>query len=744
MKLDYEKFGSEVETTVENNIGFGISDNSDAIIFDMFTEKMYSNPIGSIVREITSNAVDSHIEANVNDPVVIRLTNDVDTNTTHISFIDVGVGMSPERIKEVYSVYFNSTKRDTNNQIGGWGLGGKTPLAYKRYIDNTDEYDNSFHVITTHNGIKYHYVVHEGEKSPEISLLFREKSINHNGTEVKIEVNASDLDAFIKELKYQLVYFDNILFEGFNDYEELNDYKIYHGNYFSYRENSITSYAHINLGGVFYPIDYNVLDLNSSHFYTSIGVKFDIGEIEVIPSRESIKYSKKTIKVIKDRINSAMNELKDLFLKQNSKIESLLDYYKNANYNSRFYIDEETYIDIPENNKVFENIDYVLPNFRYNGIILPQRGSLFFEFFNIKLYGTDKTVRNRFDRSAILNATNLQDNDNLYFVDGDFKRNNKKQRYLNSKHDRFYIISPNKDFLKHKHSSIVRINSKNDVLDKTKENLIIELFKEYVAFVSEVLPHYENVEIPSDFKPVNNTKEKVDLSNVYLKTRLVGGHYRNIPLKTLSNFNGVVFYGFREDSDTMNSARNVLNVLFKNQSVYYVSHYGEFRVDGSSSNLLNRILLITIAKKDTKYMQHLKKAYHIDYFYHKLLYRKKDMIDSFFSAEELINRYRDIKTLYKAPNFSNINPKIGNLMNEISKEYFDKIRNIPNLGYIEYEIKSFYTPNINETNKGLMEKMDIVLCNQEKNKSILSYISTGYYDELDETQIDILKKVMLF
>jgi hypothetical protein len=64
--------------------------------------------------------------------------------------------MSPERIYDIYGVYFESTKRVDNTQIGGYGIGGKTPLAYKRYTGvGQDEYDNSFFVITTYNGTKY-------------------------------------------------------------------------------------------------------------------------------------------------------------------------------------------------------------------------------------------------------------------------------------------------------------------------------------------------------------------------------------------------------------------------------------------------------------------------------------------------------------------------------------------------------------------------------------------------------------
>ena len=72
MKYDVNTYSeAEVQsTTVDRDIT--ISKDSTSMVFQIFTRNMYSNPIGSIVREITSNCFDSHVEAKVNAPVVIR------------------------------------------------------------------------------------------------------------------------------------------------------------------------------------------------------------------------------------------------------------------------------------------------------------------------------------------------------------------------------------------------------------------------------------------------------------------------------------------------------------------------------------------------------------------------------------------------------------------------------------------------------------------------------------------------
>lgn len=84
-------------------------------------ENPYKNSIGSIVREITSNCFDSHAEAGVTDAVMVKFSKEDDG--FYISFNDYGVGMSPDRVNTIFLNVFSSTKEDTNDMIGAFGLG---------------------------------------------------------------------------------------------------------------------------------------------------------------------------------------------------------------------------------------------------------------------------------------------------------------------------------------------------------------------------------------------------------------------------------------------------------------------------------------------------------------------------------------------------------------------------------------------------------------------------------------------
>ena len=100
MKLNLRELSDQKAESTSTERRMTLSKDAENMVFQMFTKNVYSNPIGTIVREITSNCFDSHVEAGVDSPVVIRKFKQDDT--TYIAFIDYGVGMSPDRIYNIY------------------------------------------------------------------------------------------------------------------------------------------------------------------------------------------------------------------------------------------------------------------------------------------------------------------------------------------------------------------------------------------------------------------------------------------------------------------------------------------------------------------------------------------------------------------------------------------------------------------------------------------------------------------
>jgi hypothetical protein len=334
-------------------------------------------------------------------PVLIKRFIDKQTNTQYISFIDYGFGMSPDRVENIYGVYFESSKRADNTQIGGFGIGGKTPLAYKRSTGQGEgEYDNSFYVITNFDGIKYCYLIFEGADSPVFSLLHQEETSEHNGTEVRIPILDKDLEAFSKEMIRQLYYFENIIFEGFADVWKYgttltNHYQIVKGKNFLFRGTDYSNTMHICLGRVAYPIDYNILGLSSSEYNIPVALKLEVGEIGVTVSRESLDYSEATIKMLKKKLIETKAEITAMISKQYENIVTLEDYFnvKNDFGQLKFNAKMSMYV-----GNLIKQADIDFSNFKYslNFLKMPNDKQLFKLFFNIKICGK-KPKRSRYN-----------------------------------------------------------------------------------------------------------------------------------------------------------------------------------------------------------------------------------------------------------------------------------------------------------------------------------------------------------
>ena len=106
-------------------IQYGVDSSNLPLLFQMLRTNLYSDIHGSILRELCSNVVDSHIEAgkpNAKGVVKWEDENRLLGKNNQLSIIDYGMGLSPERMKTVYGNYLSSTKRNDNNQAGGFGL----------------------------------------------------------------------------------------------------------------------------------------------------------------------------------------------------------------------------------------------------------------------------------------------------------------------------------------------------------------------------------------------------------------------------------------------------------------------------------------------------------------------------------------------------------------------------------------------------------------------------------------------
>jgi len=430
MKLETkytEVHGQLGEKTIQSTI----SQAKLGKLWDML-QNPYKNNIGSIVREIVSNCFDSHREAQISDAVRIKFSKD--DSGFYISFIDVGVGMSPERVEKIYSTYLESTKEESNDFIGAFGIGSKSPLSYQ----------DLFYINTRFDGIEYNYIMRKGEMGPAIDLLMSSDTVERNGTEIKIYIkNEEDLRKFLSESFEQLHYFTNVVIDledikllyvnqcysvGRSILNEITrleqDYNLIEGEHFVYRTNTKFNDLHLSIGGVYYPIDWN--NINSNRITTPVALKFEIGELDVIQTREDVRYTDKVVKAIEDKIKLLQTEFVELYNKNAEEGYELKSFVENKFRSDVIYIeghqlivrdllnDRQSELNSPQikdfplkfNSLKQANsfIDYFNITFQYFGV---NPGQQYNDKFADKLFGNIKVVKTYSSNGSMRSPGNI-------------------------------------------------------------------------------------------------------------------------------------------------------------------------------------------------------------------------------------------------------------------------------------------------------------------------------------------------
>lgn len=697
MKFETQLTNDDIQTVGLVN-SMSLDQESEDMIFQMFTENIYSDPIGTVIREITSNCFDSHMEAGVDStktPVLVSMG--VDNGGKYISFTDQGVGMSPDRVSKIYGVYFKTTKRDTNNQIGGFGIGGKTPLAYT----------NSFYIITRYEGIEYVYNIYIDKKRPAIELMLQTSTDKPNGTTVKVPIEANDSHLFESKTLRQLYYFENLVFEGFSESSEVtNDYSIIKGKHFLYRGNKYSNLVHVCYGRVAYPLDFDALGLDSSNYNVPIALRVEIGELEgsgVTPSREALKYTKENVRILKRKLDLAMEELNAMLSKQYESVRTLKDYYDfDENFGTLY---------LPDNKELFlgrtsiKKNDIELNNFIYKGLHIPASDDIITKFFNFKVYGK-KYKKSRY-RSRAANEwdgslTGIISQENVYHVKGEFKRVVKKQGYLPTLHDseNFYVFKPidiDNEFVMKELKRVfgVSVLDRYDKLvlkdginisEKKAEKLIKKLREEVAQIVFSNSDDYDKVEVPEEFILA---RKKARINKSLLKTTIpvkcmMSGRER-LTLAQLKKIKGKIYYGFSEDNYTLDDAWYIFRTIVGKYGNYGYLSASALQNDYYNRNRTTGTIFIGISRQNEKYMKMLgKKAIHVSHFVKTFVSRKVDAIveDAIISRIDQSRYWNEM--FFKKSIMSHVDSDISEKFSEF-KNIINKKKNYSLLRYIENE-----------------------------------------------------------
>lgn len=105
---------------MNESIGMSLDLDSAQILMQMLSKNLYSDAIGSTIRECASNALDSHRRAGVDDPIIVSCKSN-DSGDYEFSVEDFGIGLDDDDVKNIISKYGKSTKRNSNTELGMMG-----------------------------------------------------------------------------------------------------------------------------------------------------------------------------------------------------------------------------------------------------------------------------------------------------------------------------------------------------------------------------------------------------------------------------------------------------------------------------------------------------------------------------------------------------------------------------------------------------------------------------------------------
>lgn len=297
------------EDLVSSKMGMAV-ESSDFFNY-VLRDKIYKDKILAPIRELITNAIDEHRKHSIDKNVEVKLST---INGSWLwSVRDYANGLNEDHIRNIFAMYGRSTKQDDNTQVGMYGVGSKSPLAY----------GDSFYVTSYHQGVKTSYVcsLGRGDNGVSVGEIFKvgEEPTTEQGIEVSLDVRNSDLFTFSNKTINFVEFFSpsaKLIFDnqhGKNSTEPLTplNTKTVDGFVFNayatqpFHRYDQTTYW-VRMGGVIYPHTHSNSKVRG--FSNNVVVDIPIGMLSIPISRESIETTPLNDKVF-DKIEEAIDKI---------------------------------------------------------------------------------------------------------------------------------------------------------------------------------------------------------------------------------------------------------------------------------------------------------------------------------------------------------------------------------------------------------------------------------------------------
>ena len=195
MRFDYDTKNDA--TTNAASTAMQVDGRKHMKLYKMISSTLYSDKFMSILRELCSNARDSHKEANkLAVPFAITAPTEA---YPFLSIEDAGVGLDYEGAKPTVLTFLGSTKDegdDADDYVGGWGIGAKSPRAYS----------SNYQIVCRKNGMEYVIQVYDKDGLPQHTLMLERKTDKKPGLEFIVPIEQKDIHVWRDKIKAYMEY----------------------------------------------------------------------------------------------------------------------------------------------------------------------------------------------------------------------------------------------------------------------------------------------------------------------------------------------------------------------------------------------------------------------------------------------------------------------------------------------------------------------------------------------------------
>ena len=267
--------------------------------FQILSSGLYTHKIKAIIRELSCNAYDAHVAVGcVDKPFDIHLPNQFEP---FFRVTDYGPGLSEKDIYDIYVSFFTSTKVESNDYIGALGLGSKSPFSYTQTFTVTSRFDGMKKIYTA-------FLTDEG--MPSIIKMSEEAYDGPTGLDVQVAVKSNDFYTFQTDAAITFIYFP--VTPNFTGAKVRIEKPVYStkGTGWAIRKDAYgDGGARAIQGVVAYPVPHTNDAQADELLRLGVDMFFQIGELEVSASRESLSMNKATSKNLADRIKMVATEI---------------------------------------------------------------------------------------------------------------------------------------------------------------------------------------------------------------------------------------------------------------------------------------------------------------------------------------------------------------------------------------------------------------------------------------------------